>query len=543
MKAIAVIPARAGSKGIPRKNMRLMKGRPLIAYAIQNALACAEIDEVVVTSDSEEVIAFAGQFEGVTAMRRAPHLSGDAVTLDPVVYDAVIRCEKEKGCSFEAVITLQPTSPLLSSETLGAALRFFDDSNASSVISVVNDPHLSWKEQGGSIVPAYERRVNRQELPANYVETGAFVISCRAAVTADDRLGQNPAVFEVPYVESVDIDTTQDWMVCESMLSRKSIVFRVDGYGQLGLGHIYRALTLAYALTGHEVTFLCLKEHRDGIDKLRSANMKVVEVDTEADALEWVAACRPDIFVNDRLDTDSEYVRRIKGHVGRFVSFEDLGEGRYEADAVVNALYKCDAPLPNVFAGEQYVCLRDEFISSRPICFSEAVERILVLFGGTDPGDYSSRIYEIAKRYNRDGVRIRFDFILGPGYKGKVQEGDSRYGISVFRDVVRVADLMQEADMAISSQGRTTFELAAMGLPAIVLAQNERELLHSFAQINNGFINLGLGYEVSDDDIYEAICWLISARSVRREMHRLMLSTDLKSGIHRVVRILLGDEG
>ena len=109
---IAVIPARGGSKGIPRKNMRLMGGKPLISYAIENALSSEFVDDVVVSSDSEEILAYAAQFEGVTGLSRDTELALDAVTLDPVIYDAVVRREEQAGASFDIVVTLQPTSPL-----------------------------------------------------------------------------------------------------------------------------------------------------------------------------------------------------------------------------------------------------------------------------------------------------------------------------------------------------------------------------------------------------------------------------------------------
>ena len=88
MSVAVVIPARGGSKGIPRKNMRLMNGKPLIAYAIENALASRYVDKVLVSSDSEEVLAFASQYDNVLALGRESRLAQDAVTLDPVVYDA-----------------------------------------------------------------------------------------------------------------------------------------------------------------------------------------------------------------------------------------------------------------------------------------------------------------------------------------------------------------------------------------------------------------------------------------------------------------------
>lgn len=80
-----------------------------------------------------------------------------------------------------------------------------------------------------------------------------------------------------------------------------------------------------------------------------------------------------------------------------------------------------------------------------------------------------------------------------------------------------------------------------MGVPTIVMAQNEREQLHRFAQMDNGFINLGLGSEVSDEDILSTFEWLAGAVSIRKEMHKLMLDNDLKSGINKVKRIILGE--
>ena len=271
MKIIAVIPARGGSKGIPRKNMRLMNGKPLIAYSIQNALDCPLIDEVVVSTDSEEIMHYVSRFESVKVIKRDSSLSGDEVTLDPVVSDAVQKVEKELSCKFDIVVTLQPTSPLLKVQTLEDALAKFCSSKDDSMISVTNAPHLSWKvdEATGSIIPNYEKRLNRQLLPPNFLETGAFLITKRDYVSQDSRLGREINVFEVPKEESIDIDSREDWILSEAILKRKTIVFRVDGYKELGMGHIYRALTLAYKLTGHEVVFICNSMHTEGIEKLK----------------------------------------------------------------------------------------------------------------------------------------------------------------------------------------------------------------------------------------------------------------------------------
>lgn len=542
-KVLAVIPARGGSKGIPRKNMRLMHGKPLISYAIENAVSCDLIDDVVVSSDSEEIRAYASQFQGVSCLDRSAKLAQDAITLDPVVYDAVTQQEGLTGNEYDVIITLQPTSPLLTLGTLNKALKEFLKIGNDSMISVVNEPHLRWKKNDcGQIVADYRQRLNRQQLPPSYSETGAFLICKRSVLTPMSRLGESVSVFEVPVSEATDIDTKEDWLVCESILSRKTIAFRVDGYKNLGLGHVYRTLTIAYYLIEHNVIFLCDKRHREGIEKLLAANMPVVEISNDNEVYEWVKNNKPDVFVNDCLDTRIEYVESVKRHVGRFVSFEDLGPGARVADAVVNAIYEGAPDHRHIFSGKQYVCLRDEFLTSLPSVYSSEVKHILILFGGTDPLDLSARLYSFARSRIEKDDSITFDIILGSGYSGKLTTKQQTNGININFDVIRVSDYMRRADLAISSQGRTTFELASMGVPTLVLAQNKREQLHTFAQMDNGFINLGLGSEVSDEDIAAAIEWVISSRSIRKEMHRLMLGNDLKSGIRRVKRIILGEE-
>lgn len=543
LTTLAVIPARGGSKGIPRKNMRLMGGVPLIQYAINNALRCSLIDEVVVSTDSEEIISYVSQFKKIHIVRRDSELAKDATTLDPVVFDAVIQVENKLACTFDIVVTMQPTSPLLKTVTLTRALDAFKKSDRDSFISVVNDPHLSWTNNNdGIVVPEYKERLNRQQLPPRYMETGAFLISRREVLTPSSRLGSMVGVFETPKEESTDIDTREDWIVCEALLSRKKIAFRVDGYPLLGMGHIYRALTLAYSLVNHDVCFICNEFHKEGIQKLTSANMKVITIKNDDELLDWLSNNKIDIFVNDCLDTSIDYVKAIKKRVNRFVSFEDLGEGAHIADAVVNEIYEVGSHYSHVYTGSDYVCLRDEFLTARPSEHKDEVSRVLVMFGGTDPQNLTQRVYDTAQRYNSSCInKIRFDFIIGGGYCHRIPCDCPENNIFVFRDVLRVSEYMKKADVAISSQGRTTFELASMGVPTIVLAQNKREQLHTFAQMNNGFINLGLGSEVSDDDILNTLKWLVDSGSIRKEMHSLMLKTDLLSGINRVVRIILGE--
>ena len=215
-----------------------MNGRPLISYVIQTAKNSSFVPDVYVSTDSTEIADISMNY-GAKIIERNESLAGDKVTLDPVIYDALIRCEKDNNCSYDVIITMQPTSPLTTVKTLDAAIQKFLEEHYNTLLSVVNRPHLCWTEKEGKVLPAYEKRLNRQQLPKNFLETGAFVIVDRKSISENSRFGENVGVFEVPEIESIDIDDATDWIMTESLMKKKKILFRVDGYVKLGMGHIY----------------------------------------------------------------------------------------------------------------------------------------------------------------------------------------------------------------------------------------------------------------------------------------------------------------
>jgi len=539
MNILAVIPARGGSKGIPRKNVRLMNGEPLISYAIKNSLCSKYITDVVVTTDDEE-IASISECYGAETMLRDKGLAEDHITLDPVIYDATIKTEKQKNKTYDIIITLQPTSPVLKASTLDNAIENFIENNYDTIISAVNRPHLSWGEKENQIVPKYEKRLNRQQLPKNYVETGAFLITKRNIMNENTRIGEKVSIYEVPEEESIDIDSTEDWLLCENLLKKKRIVLRCDGYKEIGMGHIYHCLTLAYALTGHEVIFVTNEKYKEGLKKIQDSYMQYTTIQNDQDFFDFLEMYKPDIVVNDCLDTEEEYIKKLKELCGKVISIEDMGEGAKYADIVINALYSQKKNC-NEYCGEKYVCLRNEFLISKPKKFHEVVENILVVFGGTDPSNLTRKVYQIVKEITKIHPEICFTFITGIGYNCEennlVSEEDQH--IKVLKNVSNISKYMQQADIAFTSQGRTVYELASLGIPSIVLAQNQRELLHTFAQMPNGFMNLGLGISISAETIKNTLEWLIQTPQIREEMRELMLKNDLKDGLNRELELIL----
>lgn len=546
---LAIIPARGGSKGIPRKNVLLLSGQPLISYAIQNAKSSGFQMDVAVSTDDQEITNVSNQF-GAEVIRRNKKLASDEVTLDPVIFDAVQQMEGKTGKTYDYVITLQPTSPLLSADTLDSAIqKMLNDETIDTLISAVNDPHLSWttKEVKGvvTVLPNYEARLNRQYLPKNFVETGAFVITKRHFVRPDTRFGKNISVYEVPASESTDIDTKQDWWVAEKQLSKKNILIRVEGYSEIGLGHVYRGLSLAYSLMDHNVTFVTSSKSDLAIKKLEDSFIKYEVIQEEHQLKEIIAKYDVDIVINDILNTSISYMEYLSQFSVRVVNFEDVGPGSALADAVINDLYAPQNTDSKYYWGSKYYLLRDEFLISKPSEFNEEVNNVFVIFGGVDPSNLTQKVLAAFEQINTN-EDVEFTVVVGPGYAEfeKIQDiaENSALNISVFKDVNNMAEMMKRSDIAISSQGRTMLELASMNVPTILMAQNERELTHEFGYLSNGFINLGLGEAIDSSSIALTLEWLMNTPQIRRQMHNQMQKKDLRNGFKRVKSIILGDE-
>jgi len=541
MKTIAVIPARGGSKGIPRKSIRPVAGRPMIYYSIAACLQSEAIDEVVVSTDDDEIALLAERF-GATVLMRDSSLAQDVTTLDPVVNAVVEQAELFFDVEFDYVYTVQPTSPLIQNHDLDMAAELFRRENSDTVISVVDDRHLSWTIASSQVVPAYAKRVNRQLLPKNYRETGAVIACSRRQLRLGTRIGDTVSLLELPAIRSFDIDNFSDLYLCESILQRKRLVFAVVGYPEVGLGHAYRAVMLANELVNFDLHFLCEEESSMAAEYIRSFNYQV-EVCEKGRLVESIKSISPDMVINDLLDTNVAYIDAIKSLGLKVVNFEDLGGGAKSADLVVNALYphqKSDDS--NVLVGPEYFCLREEFLHP-PVEIDKAVKnRLLISFGGVDEGDLTSRILKLVIKSYPD---LSVDVVVGPGYAHKfnldriVASLPSSFDVKIMVNTKRISDYMFNADFSITSAGRTVLELVSTLTPTIAICQNVREMTHTFAAKENGIVNLGYREDVTDGEIVAAISdYLIDSN--RKHVISLMKSMDLTKGKNKVINKIKG---
>lgn len=535
----AIIPARGKSQGIPRKNARMLAGTPLLLHVVEAAKRAERITRLVVSTDDSELAELARR-AGVDVLERPERLSGPEVPLDDVIVDALQTLVAE-GSRPDYVVTLQPTCPLLRPATIDAAIARCHSDGLDTVLSVVRDAHLTWGlDSRGAPTPNYAARVNRQSLPPVFRETGAVVVARTDVVQSGTRFGAHVSFIETPKLEAIDIDDHFDWWLAEKSLQRRRVVFHVVASPGVGTGHVHRALTLADRLIDHEVRFLVNTASPLAEDMIRR-RFYPVDVVSPGEELAHLEAARPDLVVNDVLDTDADFVLGLREAGIRVVNFEDQGPGSVHAHAVINAMYGAHPSRQDarVFHGLDYCCLRDEFYTCEPVTIGATVNNILVAFGGTDPTHTTERVVDWLDRVEGD---FAVTVLAGVGYPrlGALTElaARARHPVEVVHDSRVVSRYMAGADLAITSAGRTVFELAALAVPMVVIPHHERERSHLFASETLGAVCLPASTDADQLPFDSTLKELLSSRQLRSTMNQALRRTDVRGGLRRVLGIL-----
>lgn len=217
MKTLGVIPARGGSKGIPQKNIKLLRGKPLIAYTILEAKKSV-IDRLIVSTDCEQIARVAQKYD-VEVIIREDGLSDDRSPTLPVIQEAL----KRTGECFDAVITLQPTSPLRSSNDINEAISLFAlHTEADSLVSVVEVPHQYSSEKvmtlDGKYLIGSNQPQRRQEISIKYARNGAAIYITRSERLSEYIFGGKVLPYIMKKFNSFDIDDIDDWEIVERLI-------------------------------------------------------------------------------------------------------------------------------------------------------------------------------------------------------------------------------------------------------------------------------------------------------------------------------------
>jgi len=213
---LAVIPARGGSKRIPRKNIKAFAGQPMIAYAIGAARASGVFDRIIVSTDDAEIAETAAQQGAEVPFMRAPELSDDHAGTVPVIADAIRRCG-ELGWNAELVCCIYPGVPLLQPQDLRDALALLDDPAAAYAFTVSPFPAAVQRAlkrgPGGAMAPFFPQHVQTrsQDLETGYYDAGQFYWGRSAAWLSGQSPHQDGRGLVIPAWRAIDIDTPEDW--------------------------------------------------------------------------------------------------------------------------------------------------------------------------------------------------------------------------------------------------------------------------------------------------------------------------------------------
>jgi len=219
---LAVIPARGGSKGVPRKNVRMLDGKPLIAWTIEHAFHSRYIDRVIVTSDDEEVCQVAKQLGAEVPFVRPAELASDTASGVDVLCHAV----QNAGADYDYVVLLQPTSPLRECTDIDAAIELCVRRDVASVVSVseaTKSPYWMYQmTDGGALSPVVENAAtNRQQLPCTYALNGAIYVLEIGNLLAKKKIIDGKTLgYVMPAERSYDIDSETDFLICEFLKTR-----------------------------------------------------------------------------------------------------------------------------------------------------------------------------------------------------------------------------------------------------------------------------------------------------------------------------------
>lgn len=238
IKVLGVVPARGESKGVPRKNLESLAGKPLIAYILEVALQAKTLDRVIVSTEDEEIAAVARGYGAEVPFLRPQELASDEVSLIPVLKHAVEQLDK-MGWKADIVVSLQPTSPLTEPGDIENAVNKMIKTGCDSVVSVYQierqHPYRAMRLEEDKLMPLYkegQRFLQRQDLPLLYAFNGAIYVRKRNLLEGwggqDFALGEDVRAIIIDREKSIDINSPLDFLVAEAILKDKAVTVNED---------------------------------------------------------------------------------------------------------------------------------------------------------------------------------------------------------------------------------------------------------------------------------------------------------------------------
>lgn len=227
---ICTITVRAGSKGVPGKNLRVVAGRPLFGHSVAQAAATGLFDEVVVSSDSEEILALAPSFGATGVVRRPEEMATDTAGKVPAIAHAVRTTEERTGLRFATCVDLDATSPLRTLDDIRTAVSMFEDSEAESLITgseARRNPYFNLVEEQRDGTVAVSKQpddavLRRQDAPRCFDMNGSIYVWRRESLLEDQVVFfPSTILYEMPPERSTDVDSEFDFRIVEWQMEQR----------------------------------------------------------------------------------------------------------------------------------------------------------------------------------------------------------------------------------------------------------------------------------------------------------------------------------
>ncbi|MFK7934873.1 MAG: pseudaminic acid cytidylyltransferase [Saprospiraceae bacterium] len=541
MSRLAIIPARGGSKRIPRKNIKPFLGKPIIKYSIHAALQSGLFSTVMVSTDDQEIAEVAQNAGAEVPFLRSSKNADDYATTVDVILE-VLNQYSSNNQYFTSACCIYPTAPFVTAELLQKGLERLENDAYDSVFPVLP---FSFSIQRAVNINQQQRielfqpqhlNSRSQDLESAYHDAGQFYWFKTKAIQEQKRLWtDNSGVVVLDEMEAQDIDNETDWKLAELKFQLKglgvrsqesadvsdtfkpTVYFRADGNSKMGLGHVFRSLALAEMLSEEfDCQFIIrnpLPELRESILKICS---KIIELDKGSDTSEVSDPLNEaqdiadnylnqnSIIVLDGYHFTTDYQQVIKSSGAKTVCIDDIKSYYFLADAVINhagGLTAQDYSTTDdtqLFLGLKYSLLRKPFREAAKSRNTQGEpKKLFVCLGGADPNNDTISVLEKCAAA-ADFTQIHL--VLGGAYLHITALNDflqqSNLNVTIHRNLnaEQMVSLMKQCGVAVTPPSTIAYEYLSVGgiLFLKVIADNQ-------LNINRYFLSEELAFSFEKD--------------------------------------------
>ena len=527
---VILIPARGGTSNIARQNLRLVADKPLIYYVIKNALSYT--NNVYVSTDSDE-IRDVSLLYGAKVIQRPKNLTSDSTKLEEIAFDVLAKINRNH--TFEKCLILNPKYPLIKLSTIKKLFSILNG-KIQTVYGFDQISHYQYKQ-----ILFYSNGFGKftNELSNCVITEKIVAFNCKKFLRTR-KFSTEKFGLKLTENEPIALNSYHDFGVLEKILKRRRILVRVDGSSKIGLGHVHNTLTILNHFRNDEILIVMNSQNKLGYKKFQEHLYQVNFFKNDSQLFEVIKKFQPHMIFNDILDTSINYIKKLKKEKIFVVNFEDLGDGRRYADLVFNPIYHSNKNNSNEYFGPNFACVRDEFRIWEPTVLKTSPKNVVIIFGGSDPTNKTYQVLKLLEKYKLKNMK--YSIIIGQDYKERKKLLDliskmkkDNFLIELNENIDFLSKIFHESDFAITSNGRTVFELGSLHVPMIVIPVNEREKRHTFVQKSNVGYMIQL-HNVSETHDFLKVFNKMLQYNIRKKFQNNLKRINLLYGVDRVVQ-------